>query len=170
MILKSKSVQDTHDISEKLLNRTNPGTVFALIGDLGTGKTTFAQGFAIALGVKSRVGSPTFKLVSEYDGRDYKLYHIDAYRLKNSNEFLNIGGEEYLISKNNYRPRIINMEPLTGALLIQHDYFVKNLERNINNLSSSISLMGQQLCSSPTIGFIISSKDENETLDFSHVN
>ena len=83
MILKSKSVQDTHDISEKLLNRTNPGTVFALIGDLGTGKTTFAQGFAIALGVKSRVGSPTFKLVSEYDGRDYKLYHIDAYRLKN---------------------------------------------------------------------------------------
>ena len=68
-----------------------------------------------------------------------------------------------IISKNNYRPRIVNMEPLTGALLIQHDYFVKNLEKNINNLSSSISLMGQQLCSSPTIGFIISSRYENET-------
>ena len=102
MILKSQSVQDTYDTAEKLLNSTNPGTIFALIGDLGTGKTTFSQGFARALGIKNRVGSPTFKLVSEYNGRDHKLYHIDAYRLKNSNEFLNIGGEEYLISKNSY--------------------------------------------------------------------
>ena len=60
-----------------------------------------------------------------------------------------------IISKNTYRPRIINMEPLTGALLIQQDYFEKNLDINIKNLSSSITVMGQQLCSSPTIGFLI---------------
>ena len=64
MILKSQSVQDTYDTAKKLLNSTNPGTIFALIGDLGTGKTTFSQGFARALGIKNRVGSPTFKLVS----------------------------------------------------------------------------------------------------------
>ncbi len=130
MILKSKSVQDTHDISEKLLNISNPGTVFALIGDLGTGKTTFAQGFAIALGVKSRVGSPTFKLVSEYNGRDYKLYHIDAYRLKNSNEFLNIGGEEYLISKNNYT--LIEWADIIENILPKHTIKVE-FSRSIDN-------------------------------------
>jgi len=102
MILKSQSVKDTQNTAERLLKSTKPGTVFALIGDLGTGKTTFSQGFAKALGIKNRVGSPTFKLVSEYEGRKHKLYHIDAYRLKNSNEFLNIGGEEYLISENSY--------------------------------------------------------------------
>ena len=67
-----------------------------LIGNLGTGKTTFVQGLAMAIGIKERVGSPTFKLVSEYEGKDYFLYHIDAYRLEGVNDFLNIGGEEYL--------------------------------------------------------------------------
>ena len=47
------------------------------------------------------------------------------------------------------------MEPLTGALIIQQDYFEKNLDINIKNLSSSIQIMGQQLCSSPTIGFLL---------------
>lgn len=102
MILESQSVQETHEIAKKLINNTKPGIVFALIGDLGTGKTTFSQGFAKALGINSRVGSPTFKLVSEYSGLNHKLFHIDAYRLKNSNEFLNIGGEEYLVPENSY--------------------------------------------------------------------
>ena len=60
-----------------------------------------------------------------------------------------------IISKNTYRPRIVNMEPLTGALIIQQDYFEQNLDVNIKNLSSSIQIMGQQLCSSPTIGFLL---------------
>ena len=60
-----------------------------------------------------------------------------------------------IISKNTYRPRIVNMEPLTGALIIQQDYFEQNPEVNIKNLSSSIQIMGQQLCSSPTIGFLL---------------
>ena len=80
------------------------------------------------------------------------------------------GGNESLdfynkvISKNTYRPKIINMEPLTGALLIQQDYFEKNLGTNIKNLSSSIRVMGQQLCSSPTIGFLIN-YNLNESID-----
>ena len=80
------------------------------------------------------------------------------------------GGNESLdfynkiISKNTYRPRIINMEPLTGALLIQQDYFERNLDTNIKNLSSSIRVMGQQLCSSPTIGFLIN-YNLNESID-----
>ena len=80
----------------KLSEIINIGSVVTLIGNLGTGKTTFVQGLAMAIGIKERVGSPTFKLVSEYEGKDYFLYHIDAYRLEGVNDFLNIGGEEYL--------------------------------------------------------------------------
>ena len=69
-----------------------------------------------------------------------------------------------IISNNTFRPRIINMEPLTGALLIQQDYFEKNLNINIKNLSSSIRIMGQQLCSSPTIGFL-TNYNFNDSID-----
>ena len=90
MIFKSKSVLETYIIADKILTKIKPGSVIALLGDLGTGKTTFTQGFAKALKIEERVGSPTFKLVSEYECNPYKLYHIDVYRLKNSSEFLNI--------------------------------------------------------------------------------
>ena len=66
-----------------------------MIGNLGAGKTTFTQGFARGLGIKDHVISPTFKLVSEYQG-DQMLYHADCYRLDQPKDFLNIGGEEFL--------------------------------------------------------------------------
>jgi len=72
------------------------GTVIALIGNLGTGKTTFTQGFARGLGIVDSVGSPTFKIVSEYTGGRLILNHVDCYRLKNGADFLNIGGEALL--------------------------------------------------------------------------
>ena len=75
---------------------------------------------------------------------------INVWGGKNSLDFYN-----KIISKNTYRPRIVNMEPLTGALILQQDYFEQNLDVNIKNLSSSIQIMGQQLCSSPTIGFLL---------------
>ena len=52
------------------------------------------------MGIKDHVTSPTFKLVSEYRGKKYVLNHVDAYRMEGPNDFLNIGGEEYLTSKN----------------------------------------------------------------------
>ena len=52
------------------------------------------------MGIKERVGSPTFKLVSEYSGKNGSLYHIDAYRLDGAKEFLKIGGEDYLYPQN----------------------------------------------------------------------
>ena len=96
MIYYSKSVDDTIMLAQKLAENILPGQVVALIGNLGTGKTTFTQGFAKALGIIDRVGSPTFKLVSEYLGSEYWLYHLDAYRLEGVNDFFNIGGERYL--------------------------------------------------------------------------
>ena len=90
------SINETQSFAADFAKTIPPGTVIGLLGNLGTGKTTFTQGVAEALGIKENVGSPTFKLVSEYKGEDSWLYHIDAYRLKGSNDFLNIGGEEFL--------------------------------------------------------------------------
>ena len=96
MIFNSNSIVDTQNFAQRLAEKIMVGSVVSLTGDLGTGKTTFTQGFAKAIGVNERVGSPTFKLVSEYEGKDHWLYHIDAYRLEGVNDFLKIGGEEYL--------------------------------------------------------------------------
>ncbi len=69
------------------------GTVLALKGALGAGKTTFAKGVALGLGIDEEVTSPTFTVVSEYVGR-LRFHHIDAYRLSGSEDFLSVGGEE----------------------------------------------------------------------------
>ena len=100
MIFNCKSVEETQDLAKKLARNINPGITISLIGDLGTGKTTFTKGFARQMGIKDHVTSPTFKLISEYQGEKYKLNHIDAYRMNGPEDFLNIGGEEYLLSKN----------------------------------------------------------------------
>jgi len=100
VIFNCQSVEETQDIAKKLARNINPGITISLIGDLGTGKTTFTKGFARQMGIKDHVTSPTFKLISEYQGEKYKLNHIDAYRMNGPEDFLNIGGEEYLLSKN----------------------------------------------------------------------
>ncbi|MFQ6678509.1 MAG: tRNA (adenosine(37)-N6)-threonylcarbamoyltransferase complex ATPase subunit type 1 TsaE [Fidelibacterota bacterium] len=90
------NVNTTHTFAQKLASLLPAGTVIAMTGELGSGKTTFTQGFAKGLGVQDIVGSPTFKLISEYEGAELKLYHIDCYRLENESEFMKIGGENYL--------------------------------------------------------------------------
>ena len=96
MIAECSSKEATQTLAGKLAQNIPVGSVVALIGNLGAGKTTFAQGFAKELGITDTVGSPTFKLISEYDGEPHNLYHIDCYRLKNEIDFLNIGGEAFL--------------------------------------------------------------------------
>ena len=91
------SVQETKKFASILSKKIQKGQVIALNGDLGSGKTTFSQGIAKGLDIEQHVGSPTFKLVSEYVGKILKLYHVDCYRLKNAEEFLNLGGENLLL-------------------------------------------------------------------------
>lgn len=69
--------------------------VWTFTGDLGAGKTTLIKVLAAELGIQDAVSSPTFNYVNDYDG---KLYHFDCYRLKNVEEALNLGLEEYLDS------------------------------------------------------------------------
>ena len=89
------SPEETQSFAANFAKKIPNGQVIALIGNLGTGKTTFSQGFARGLDIEDSVISPTFKLVSEYHGKRI-LYHVDCYRLDTFTDFLNIGGENFL--------------------------------------------------------------------------
>ena len=94
-IITTSSIE-TKDFAKDLAKETPVGTIVALIGDLGSGKTTFAQGFAEGLDIYETIVSPTFKLVSEYEGEKCKLIHVDTYRLDSIEDFLNICGEDII--------------------------------------------------------------------------
>jgi tRNA threonylcarbamoyladenosine biosynthesis protein TsaE len=95
----ANSEQDTERLGAALASVLPPSTVIALIGPLGAGKTRLVQAVGTALGVPSgRVTSPTFVLVNEYTGGRMPVYHFDTYRLKDDDEFLNLGPDEYFDS------------------------------------------------------------------------
>lgn len=77
--------------------RAATGAVFALTGDLGTGKTQFVKGLAAGLGCPGPVSSPTFVLAHEYTGGRLPLFHLDLYRLETPGEITAAGLEDYLI-------------------------------------------------------------------------
>ena len=90
------SVEETWALARRFAAELGPGDVVCLEGDLGAGKTTFAQGLAAALGVSGRVTSPTFCLVQEHRGGGVFLVHMDLYRLRGEEDVLAIGWEDYL--------------------------------------------------------------------------
>ena len=100
MVRNCRSVRQTKKFAFELSESIPAGYVIALLGNLGSGKTTFAQGFASGLGIKEHVGSPTFKIISEYTGSPHSLFHVDCYRLEHVEDFFKIGGERCLAPDN----------------------------------------------------------------------
>ena len=94
----SHTPQETFDLGYKLASQLTPGTVLALSGDLGAGKTQFSKGVAAGLQTGAEVTSPTFTLIHEYMGGRLPLFHIDLYRLESEDEVLGIGIDDYLQS------------------------------------------------------------------------
>ncbi len=93
-VLQASSEADTVAFADALAALVVPGTVLAVDGDLGAGKTRFAQAFAAALGVPGIVNSPTFTIIKEYEGGRLPLYHMDVYRLS-LEEADELGLDEY---------------------------------------------------------------------------
>ena len=91
----SHSPAQTRRFGAHLGALVEPGDVVLLHGDLGAGKTHFAQGIAEGLGITEPVRSPTFTLINEYDEGRIPLYHIDLYRLEGDEDIATIGIEEY---------------------------------------------------------------------------
>ena len=79
--LRAPTLACTHEIAAALARLSRPGDVILLAGEMGTGKTAFAQGFGTALGVEEPITSPTFTLVHTYDTAGTTMHHADVYRL-----------------------------------------------------------------------------------------
>ena len=94
--LETQSPADTRALGVRFGQAARPGQVFALSGNLGAGKTVFAQGFAEGLGISVPVTSPTFTLLQLYPGGRLPLCHMDAYRLEEESELEAVGGHEFL--------------------------------------------------------------------------
>jgi tRNA threonylcarbamoyladenosine biosynthesis protein TsaE len=99
LTLTLQNEEDTDRFGAALAEVLPPGTVVALIGTLGAGKTRLVQAVAAALGIpRDAVTSPTFVLVNEYRQGRVPIFHFDTYRLKDDDEFLALGPEEYFDS------------------------------------------------------------------------
>ena len=98
--LISNCPEDTIQFAKDLSKTISYGSTIFMIGDLGSGKTTFTKGFAAGLGYSNEVQSPTYPILNEYSNSNNFIYHFDLYRLKSVSEFLEIGGIEYLSNQN----------------------------------------------------------------------
>ena len=91
----SQNELDTKNFAKKLASKLKHKDIVVLTGELGSGKTKFAEGFLSYFGLENEISSPTFNIVNEYKKDDINIYHFDVYRLEDSSEFYEIGGEEY---------------------------------------------------------------------------
>ncbi len=94
MILKG--LEETERFGKEFAESLKGGSVVALIGPLGAGKTTLAKSIAKGLGVTETLTSPTFTIVQEYESGRLPLYHFDVYRVYDEEELFEMGFEEYL--------------------------------------------------------------------------
>ena len=98
-IIVSESPSETTKLAVDLSKSLKPGDVVALIGELGAGKTCFASGLAVGLGVKGYVKSPSFTILNIYDEGRLPFYHVDLYRIENKLELVDLGLDEYVYGK-----------------------------------------------------------------------
>jgi tRNA threonylcarbamoyladenosine biosynthesis protein TsaE len=99
MVIIIKHKKDLQAAGRKLLKNYGNSRIFAFYGAMGAGKTTFIKALCKSLGAADLVSSPSFTLINEYRQSDGgSLYHIDLYRIKNRNEMLDLGIEEYFFS------------------------------------------------------------------------
>jgi tRNA threonylcarbamoyladenosine biosynthesis protein TsaE len=95
LVARTGSVDQTRALAGAVAGLARPGDLLLLAGDLGAGKTAFAQGFGAGLGVTEPITSPTFTLAQQYQGR-LRMHHLDVYRLEQMTEVLDLGLAELL--------------------------------------------------------------------------
>jgi tRNA threonylcarbamoyladenosine biosynthesis protein TsaE len=140
MIFISQSEEETKEYAREFAHRLKGGEVLALIGNLGSGKTTFTQGLAEGLGIKQRILSPTFVLMRSYPFQKGKkrltLYHIDLYRLEKPEEAKALGLEEIWSEPKNivlieWAEKIKELLP-KKTIRIEFEYLDENVRKIID--------------------------------------
>jgi tRNA threonylcarbamoyladenosine biosynthesis protein TsaE len=96
LVATTTSAAETQALAAALAGCAQPGDLVVLAGEMGAGKTAFAQGFARGLGIDDTVTSPTFTIVREYSGGRLALHHLDVYRLEHLREVTDLGLGEML--------------------------------------------------------------------------
>jgi len=128
MICESFSAEDTEGLGIIIGQEAKKGDIFCLSGDLGAGKTVFAQGLAKGLNYEGRVTSPTFTLMNEYVGGRFPLYHFDLYRLEGgATDMEGIGYEDYFYGKG---VSLVEWAELAGDAIPQNAIWIK-IEQNL---------------------------------------
>jgi tRNA threonylcarbamoyladenosine biosynthesis protein TsaE len=94
-VIETYSTEDTYLCGEQFGKQSNSGDLYALMGDLGVGKTVFAQGFAAGLLIQEPIVSPTFTILHIYEQGRLSFYHFDCYRIIDDSEMEDLGYEEY---------------------------------------------------------------------------
>jgi tRNA threonylcarbamoyladenosine biosynthesis protein TsaE len=116
---------ETAAFGRELAAAATPGAVIALIGELGTGKTTLTKAIAEGLGVAENVTSPTFTIIKEYVSGRLPLYHFDVYRVDGAEDMYALGFEEYFYGNGltvvEWADRIEELLP-EDAIVIRLDY------------------------------------------------
>jgi tRNA threonylcarbamoyladenosine biosynthesis protein TsaE len=137
------SQDETTQIGRALGSILEKGDVVLLSGDLGTGKTAFTKGIALALGIEEHITSPTFTIVNEYQGK-VPLYHFDVYRIADPDEMYDIGFEEYLFGDGVV---VIEWAELIDDILPGDHIWVtvrKNLELGVDAREIDIDFVGSK--------------------------
>lgn len=124
------NLSDIHRAAEQLRLLGKDYRIWAFYGEMGSGKTTLIRELARQMGVLIEANSPTFAIVNEYPtDKDFSVYHIDLYRIKNFEELLDIGFEEYLQSGNFV---FIEWPNIAEPILNEYDYLKIQLEVDEN--------------------------------------
>ena len=95
-VMETSCMEDTAKLAYEMAQNAEPGQVYALIGDLGVGKTVFTKGFAEGLGIEEPVSSPTFTILQIYEEGRLPLYHFDVYRIEEPEEMEEVGFDDYI--------------------------------------------------------------------------
>lgn len=116
----TNNTEETIELGKKIGNYLRKGDVIAMQGTLAAGKTTITKGIAQSLDISETITSPTFCLISEYEGK-MPLYHMDVYRLDNEEDFANLGTEDMIygngISIIEWSEKIMNELPKKTIIL-----------------------------------------------------
>ncbi len=122
IIYETNAPSETFEIGRKLWEKAKAGTIIAMSGDLGVGKTLFTQGFAKGLGIDEPVSSPTFTILQVYDSGRIPFYHFDVYRVGDPEEMDEIGFEDYIFGEG---VSIIEWAELIEELLPPETAYIK---------------------------------------------